>query len=671
MNLNIYALLVGIDEYLNVSPLQGCINDITAIKEYLEGRVDTDGYQLHLRTLLNKDATRQAVIDGFRQHLCQAGSNDIVLFYYSGHGAQEQAPKEFWHLEPDRLDETLVCYDSRFEGCWDLADKELTKLIAEVSAKNPHILVVLDCCHSGSGTKNPVIPTGVRRAPIDYRERPLDSFIFSLTELKQLVGSHNSEHPTGWNLPKGRHILLGACRDIEEARECIVNSIHRGAFSYFLLDTLQSTNGKLTYRDLFERANSLVRNQFKNQSKTQSPQLEVTHPGDELQYFLNGAIAERTPYFIVKHDLDLGWVIDGGAVHGVQEPSGNEKTLLALFSFDSNTEDLRNPSKSISEAEVTQVLPHQSVVEISGIKNLHHDNYFKAVITSLPLPPLGVYIEGELAGADLVLQAMQSAGLNNKPSAYVCEQNERTAQLRLLCRNKQYLISRSSDNRSLVPELNGYTLENAYQVIERLEHIARWTNVVKLQSSSTSQIQTGDVEMKLIFADRNLVQSSEIRLEYKKQQGEWRSPAFRLKLTNKSKKILYCALLNLTNRFAISAPFFTTGSVRLKPGEETWASDADFLELEVPDELYKRGINECKDIIKLIVSTAEFDARLIIQERLDIDRPKTRSSPSPHQSTLERLMNRVQYRDIKPTTHGRIDDWYTEEITITTVRPKF
>ncbi|WP_334700587.1 caspase family protein [Nostoc sp.] len=60
MNLNIYALLVGIDEYLNVSPLQGCINDVTAIKEYLEGRVDTDGYQLHLRTLLNKDATRQA-----------------------------------------------------------------------------------------------------------------------------------------------------------------------------------------------------------------------------------------------------------------------------------------------------------------------------------------------------------------------------------------------------------------------------------------------------------------------------------------------------------------------------------------------------------------------------------------------------------------------------------
>lgn len=78
MNRNIYALLVGIDEYVSpVTPLKGCVNDITAVKEYLEGRLLTDGYQLHLRTLFNQEATRQAIIDGFRQHLCQASSEDI------------------------------------------------------------------------------------------------------------------------------------------------------------------------------------------------------------------------------------------------------------------------------------------------------------------------------------------------------------------------------------------------------------------------------------------------------------------------------------------------------------------------------------------------------------------------------------------------------------------
>ncbi|MBD2342045.1 hypothetical protein H6G64_34515 [Calothrix sp. FACHB-156] len=76
MTRNLYALLVGIDEYVRpVSPLQSCVNDVTAIKDYLEGRVDTDRYQLHI--LLNKDATWQAVVNGFRQHLCQSVTEEI------------------------------------------------------------------------------------------------------------------------------------------------------------------------------------------------------------------------------------------------------------------------------------------------------------------------------------------------------------------------------------------------------------------------------------------------------------------------------------------------------------------------------------------------------------------------------------------------------------------
>ena len=56
---NIYALLVGIDAYAHpVPPLQGCVNDIKTIEEYLQGRVAKDSYQLHLRTLIDRDATR-------------------------------------------------------------------------------------------------------------------------------------------------------------------------------------------------------------------------------------------------------------------------------------------------------------------------------------------------------------------------------------------------------------------------------------------------------------------------------------------------------------------------------------------------------------------------------------------------------------------------------------
>src|SRR5262249_13311028 len=96
-----YALLVGIDDYPPPLPkLRGCINDIERMREFLEGRVDLGdrelGKALKIRTLTNQEATRAAVIDAFRTHLGQARTGDVALFCYSGHGAQEQAPEEFW-----------------------------------------------------------------------------------------------------------------------------------------------------------------------------------------------------------------------------------------------------------------------------------------------------------------------------------------------------------------------------------------------------------------------------------------------------------------------------------------------------------------------------------------------------------------------------------------------
>ncbi len=670
MNRNLYALLVGIDKYPDSNhQLQGCVNDIAAVEEYLNERFDKKEYQLHLQTLKDNQATRKAVIDGFREHLCQAGQSDIVLFYYSGHGAQELAPKEFWQLEPDHLNETLVCHDSRTQDGWDLADKELAKLIAEVAEKDPHITIIMDCCHSGSGTKDPLQETGIRRFPTDKRERPLDSFIFSLDELKQLSNSRDPEkHPTGWKIPKGRHVLLAACRDYETAKEYYGGDKHRGSFSYFLMDTLSKANGKLTYRDLFGRTNAIIRCKIADQS----PQLEVNNLEDDNKFFLDGAIAERHPYFIVKNDLTYGWVIDGGAVHGVQPPKDGETTLLELFPFDANIDDLRDPSKSVGTAKVTQVLSTQSQVDIQDVQSLTADSTsFKAVVTSLPLPPLGVYFEGDEAGVTLAHQALETAGFDGKQaSPYVREEQEvGKAEFRLLCRHQQYLIVRPTDDRPLVAQIDGYTPDNAKKAIQRLEHIARWMTIAEL-SNPLADIKAGDVEVELIFEGEKLSPSKQMRVQYKHQNGKWQPPDFRLKLTNKSQKPRYCGLVNLSDSFAISAPFFEAGSVKLNAGEEAFALSGEYFELTVPDELWEQGITEYKDIIKLIVSNNEFDARLLTQNKLDAPRPPaTRGLKSVNQSSLDRLMNRTQNREIRPKSTAKYDDWYAEEITITTVRP--
>jgi hypothetical protein len=53
----------------------------------------------------------------------------------------------------------------------DLADKELATLLAELAARRPHIAVILDCRHSGSGTRAQLQETAVRQIAIDHRLR--------------------------------------------------------------------------------------------------------------------------------------------------------------------------------------------------------------------------------------------------------------------------------------------------------------------------------------------------------------------------------------------------------------------------------------------------------------------------------------------------------------------
>jgi hypothetical protein len=149
----LYALLVGIDDYpAGVPKLAGCVNDAGRYRDYLKDRFAPEA--LALEMLTNAQATREAMIGVFRSHLAKAGPDDVVLFQYSGHGAQSTSAPEFLEFQPDGKDAGLVGFDSRLPGKFDLADKELAVLIAEVAANNPHIAVIFDCCHSGSGTRS-------------------------------------------------------------------------------------------------------------------------------------------------------------------------------------------------------------------------------------------------------------------------------------------------------------------------------------------------------------------------------------------------------------------------------------------------------------------------------------------------------------------------------------
>lgn len=665
----LYALLVGIDRYKPpVPPLGGCCNDIDAFAAYLKGQAEAAGSAgLSLKVLKDKQATHAAIVAGFRKHLAKAKKGDVALFYYAGHGSQEQSPPEFWHLEPDLLDETLVCHDSREPGKFDLADKELAALIDEVAEGGAHVAVILDCCHSGSGTRNLVDrAVRVRRAPTDTRVRRVGDFDLTETQLRRLMESKpKAGAASAW--PVGRHLLLAACRDDQEASEYSGDGEPRGAFSFFLGDTLRKATGPLTYRDVFARTDALLRTQV----TSQCPQMEATSPEDLDALFLDGAIRPSHPYYLVSSD-GSEWTMSAGSVHGVPAVSEGEAIELALFPFDAPAEALGDRSKAVGKGRVMEVGPTTSRVDLIGMRKTNPTTTYKAVVTALPLPALAVLIEGEAEGAELARAALAEAGPGGSPSLDVREaKSGESADFRLLARKGQYLIARSADDRPIVGQLDGYTEANAQKAIARLEHIARWSTALRL-ANPTSSIRldrsagAADVEM-TILQDETEIAGPEIRLSYELKGGKWVRPEFLIRLRNNGDRRLYVALLNLTETFAISAALQDGGSIALDPGQEAWAYRKRPIPATIPDELWRQGVVELKDVLKLIACTSEFDARLMQQPALDLPRPEpTRSAI---RGGLNRLLQRVQTRRLGEEDAGSLDDWSAASVVFTTVRP--
>ncbi|MCB1663766.1 MAG: caspase family protein [Pseudomonadales bacterium] len=130
------ALIVGVDFYQHVSPLNGCANDAHAVKGILERHGDGSpnfGVQLVVANGESSKIDRKFLKDRVTQLFSE--DSDIALFYFSGHG----------HLESTG---GYLLTSECTEGDDGLSMDELLVIANNSNAKNK--VIVLDCCHSGA-----------------------------------------------------------------------------------------------------------------------------------------------------------------------------------------------------------------------------------------------------------------------------------------------------------------------------------------------------------------------------------------------------------------------------------------------------------------------------------------------------------------------------------------
>ncbi|HET7801724.1 MAG TPA: caspase family protein [Humibacillus xanthopallidus] len=665
---HVYALLVGIDAYTGFVPqLSGCVNDVTAFAAVLQGRVAAE--DLSLMTVTDEDATRAAVTTEFTRLLGQAGAEDVALFYYSGHGAHQDAPEELWPFEPDHQNETLVLVDSREPGGWDLADKELAVLIAQVAASGCHLLVVLDCCHSGDATRD--VDEVVRQAPPDPRHRPIESFLTGTVEQAAAQAAAAADGSTTrdldqaprerWTPPAGRHVLLAACRSSEKAKEIRTQGQHRGAMSAALEKTLLQSEDTPSYRDVL----LMVTSQVTTTVRDQHPQFETVDSSELDRPFLGGSIPDTPRPLTLSHRPE-GWVIDSGAVHGVPEPitigETTDTTELAIYALSA-----AGRGQPLATAVVTRVLPDRSVVTVTP--ELDPSSIYRAVMTSIPLKPLAVAVAGDAAGTT----ALRSAADNADSTLIDLIEASDTApppDLQVEATAAGFVITRPGLVRPLVPVVAGEGREG--RTIAALEHVARWLRLSGL-TNPTSRLATNAMHVSVVTTDGRTDDEGTVEIAY----VDDKPPKFTVTLENTTKEPLWAALLDLTDSYGIYTDAFAAGRVALAPGEKT------SLELggEVPDVLWKEGVVTVTDRLIVVTSTMEFDPRSLQQGDLAVSTVPgsdsgdgaggltTRSAYTPR-STLERMLGSVTTRRLPPRSSEAVADWRTNRIDVVTSRPR-
>jgi len=285
-----WALVVGISDYIHFDDVEGgdlpgAEHDARRIRDVLVMR---GGFpESNVRMLLNHDATRDAIEEGITEWLVgNARPGDNVVIFYAGHGSQ------MWDEdgdEDDGLDETIAPADVVASSTeFDISDDQFNDWLGMLPTDN--VMVVLDNCNSGTGTRD-VTPFSKGRLlarDINDIERPEGA------QRRALPGQE--EDDTGFDSQETRVLELAAAQPFQVAVDAFFPAVegreafHGGAFTTFLVQQMWKAPEDASYDDVFEDAyEALKRNRFQ-----QDPYIsEDVSLKDLPLFFLEGETAGR------------------------------------------------------------------------------------------------------------------------------------------------------------------------------------------------------------------------------------------------------------------------------------------------------------------------------------------------------------------------------------------
>ena len=225
------ALLIGIGHYAPNTGWKAIHGD--ADIELLKPRLEKHGFQVS--TLINEEATKNAIKDAFYALLDECEPGDRVYIHFSGHGQHIQ---DINGDENDRWDETMVPFDAGkyyekgiYEGDRHFIDDEYNHILAEIKdqiGKTGEIFVAVDACYSQNIDRNDGGDSSIRGTA--------DEFTFDDNVPGSIIGI---QLPKPFSAGAGM-VVVTACREDERNYEYKTASGKMyGSLSYCIAELLK------------------------------------------------------------------------------------------------------------------------------------------------------------------------------------------------------------------------------------------------------------------------------------------------------------------------------------------------------------------------------------------------------------------------------------------------
>ena len=547
----IKVLSIGINKYLNpsVNELNKCIQDVKSIQSLLKKKLNIP--EPNFLMLTNESATRRGIIDAFRTHFQGLVAGDIAFLHYSGHGSWEDIAPAFVEVgidAPDSRTEVLVCYDSKINNTYNIADKELRWLVHELQYTKEGeetgvaFVALMDCCHSSSMLRK--VEDGIKRRmhPGNKEARPLSAFLErKYADMKKL------------HLPKVNYISLSAC----SPRQSAIEDINGGVFTNAVVKVLNrafEANRIPSYAELFSSVNEITK---VNAGNYQNPHFEYTGHVNPYQTFLSAGEV-KPPQFPIMTVQGQKGRIGIGAIHGVNSNSV-QRMEIPIYREGDFQQKVGTAVEAKVGLEYTEVMikePHSEEYEGNALSQLEKTYYAGLKGSALPIH-VNITADAE-EFKDTVYEALLSP---QNAFNYLDEEN---ANYRLSVTPQQLsLLKRSGRDWQLihgVKQTDSKALD--YIVKQQLAQIARWEQVNDITNAQKSTIEIDKLDFSFSYYDyedelhtilfhegHDDKATMQIELAYEEDKG---GIPYLIELKNRNRADLYFYLVHLDAQFMIT-----------------------------------------------------------------------------------------------------------------------